>query len=361
MNRNHYCVILAGGLGSRLWPASRQSKPKQFLDVLGTGKSLLQISYDCYKGFLPKENIIVSTNIHYAHIVREQLPELSPGNLLLEPMRRNNVSPIVWAALEIGRRNPNATMLVTPCDQKIVNEEHFRKDVNQALEYAHKHRDRILTLGVRPEVPSIHYGYIQMNGEIEENIRSVRSFTDKPEREYAKIFVESGEFLWNTRLFTCSPEAFTSALVEAVPMLGSEYDELVRRYRVGDNVPEVVERIFTTGPNLSMEQSVLEKCTRVDVMLCHFGWIDIGSWGNVHYAHDKDENRNVVIGGKSLLYDCKDCMVKLPEGHVAVIEGLEDYLVVEDNSVLVICKKSDPKAIRRFINDVQLSLGDEYI
>lgn len=361
MNRNHYCVILAGGLGTRLWPSSRQSKPKQFLDVLGVGKSLLQLTYDRFAKFLLKENIIVVTNIKYADLVRTQLPELSSSNLLLEPMRRNNVPAAVWASLEVGRRNPNASMIVSPCDQKITEEENFANDVIHALEYARTHRDRLVTMGVRPQIPSIHFGYIQIQDEVAKDIYTVQSFTEKPELDFAKIFMESGEFLWNTGLFVWTPDAFTNAIVDAMPTLGSEYDEIVRRYRVGDNVPEVIERIFTRAPNLTIEGSVLEKANNVDVMLCHFVWVDIGSWRSVHHALQKDDNKNVIIGSKSLLYDCNDCIIKLPKGHVAVIEGLEDYVVVDDNNVLVICKKSDAKAIRKFVNDAQLNLGEEFV
>ncbi len=361
MNRNHYCIILAGGIGSRLWPASRQSKPKQFLDVLEVGQTLLQMTYARFSKFISQENIIVATNMNYADLVREQIPQLPPGNLLLEPMRRNNVPAAVWAALEVGRRNPNAAMVVSPCDQKITEEENFAEDVMHALEYARHNRHRLVTLGVRPLEASSHFGYIQMDDEVAKDIYSVQSFTEKPEKDYAQIFMESGEFLWNTGLFVWTPDAFTSAIVEAMPMLGSEYDEIMRRYRVGDNVPEVVERIFSRSPNLTIEQSVLEKSNNVDVMLCHFGWVDIGSWRSVHYAFPKDENRNVIIDSKSLLYDCHNCLIKLPEGHVAVIEGLDDYIVVEDGKVLVICKKSDPKAIRKFVNDAQLNLGEEFV
>ena len=361
MNRNHYCVILAGGLGSRLWPSSRQSKPKQFLDVLGVGKSLLRLTYDRFAQFMQKENIIVVTNVNYADLVREQIPELSASNLLLEPMKRNNVPAAVWASLEVCRRNPNASMIISPCDQKITDEESFALDVTHALEYARTHRDRLVTMGVRPQVPSSHFGYIQIQDEVAKDIYTVQSFTEKPELDYARIFMESGEFLWNTGLFVWTPDAFTSAIVEAMPMMGSQYDEIMRRYRVGDNVPEVVERIFSRSPNLSIEQSVLEKSTRVDVMLCHFIWVDIGSWRSVHHALPKDDNNNVIIGSNSLLYDCHDCIIKLPKGHVAVVEGLEDYVVVDDNNVLVICKKSDAKAIRKYVNDAQITFGDDYV
>lgn len=361
MNRNHYCVILAGGAGIRLWPASRQASPKQFHDVLGVGRTLLQLTYDRFTKFIMKENILVVTNVKYAELVREQIPELPASNLLLEPMRRNNVPAAVWASLEVGRRNPNASMIVSPCDQKITEEENFANDVVHALEYSRSHRDRLVTMGVRPQVPSIHFGYIQIHEEVAKDIYTVQSFTEKPERDYAEIFMESGEFLWNTGLFVWTPDAFTNAIVEAMPMMGSQYDEIMRRYRVGDNVPEVVERIFSRSPNLTIEQSVLEKSTRVDVMLCHFVWVDIGSWRSVHHALPKDKDNNVVIGTKALLYDCESCIIRLPEGHVALVEGLDDYAIIEDNNVLVICKKSDPKAIRKFVNDAQLNLGEEFV
>lgn len=361
MNRNHYCVILAGGMGKRLWPLSREAKPKQFLDVLGTGQTLLQMTFERFARFVPKENIIVVTNKMFAGWVCEQLPDLSTGNMLLEPMHRNNVPAAVWASLEVRRRNPNASLVLSPCDQQITQEADFEKDVVMALEYARCHRERLLTLGVRPLYASTHFGYIQMDANVDEHIYSVRSFTEKPEIDYAKVFVESEEFLWNTGLFVWGPDAFISAILEALPTMGSVYDEILRRYRVGDNVPEVVDKIFSRCPNLSIEQSVLEKSGNVDVMQCHFGWRDIGSWDNVHQAIDKDSANNAIVNTKTLLYDCEDCVVRLPEGHVAVIEGLKDYVVVEEGNVLVICKKSDPKAIRRYVNDAQLNLGDEYV
>lgn len=361
MNRNHYCVILAGGMGTRLWPLSRQAKPKQFLDVLGTGKTMLQMTFERFARFIQKENIIVVANKMYAGWICEQLPDLSPGNLLLEPMHRNNVPAAVWASLEVRRRNPNAALVLSPCDQQITNIDTFETDVVRALEYAHCNRQRLLTLGVRPEYASTHFGYIQMDQSVGDKIFSVRSFTEKPEVDYAKVFVESEEFLWNTGLFVWVPDAFTSAILEAMPMMGSVYDEILRRYRVGDNVPQVVERIFSRCPNLTIEESVLEKSNSVDVVLCHFGWRDIGSWDNVHQAIEKDDSNNAIINTKTLLYDSENCVVRLPEGHVAVIEGLKDYIVVEEGNVLVICKKSDPKAIRRFVNDAQLNLGDEYV
>ena len=326
MDKRNYCVILAGGLGSRLWPMSREKKPKQFIDVLGTGKTFLQMTYERFASFINTDNIIIVTNENYRQLVMEQIPGIKYENILMEPMRRNTVPAVTWAALEVKRRCPSGRFIVSPSDQNITDHEAFQTDVLKGLDFVGDN-DVLLTMGAKPSRPEVSYGYIQMADELENysHIYKVRSFTEKPANEFAKIFFESGEFLWNTGLFMWSADAFLGALESA-----------------SEEFAGIVEKV-------------------VEVMLCHFGWADLGTWAAVHEALPQSDMGNVVIDSKSLLYDCKDCIIKLPDGHVAVVQGLEDYVVVEEGNVLVICKKGDQKNIRKFVNDAQLNLGEEYV
>lgn len=360
MNRDFYCVILAGGIGTRLWPASREKKPKQFLDILGKGETMLQTTYRRFLKFVDRDNILVVTNADWKELVREQLPELDPVNLLLEPMRRNTVTSATWAALEIYRRNSSGVMVVSPADQVITDEDVFVQDVLHGLDYAFDN-DRLLTLGVEPTRSETAFGYIQMADEAETNIYKVQSFTEKPEKPFADMFFESGEFLWNTGLFIWGASTFIHAVHGKDPNFTAVFDDIVKNYQDNGLSARHVEDIYSKVPNINLEQGVLEKADNVDVLQCHFGWKDIGTWSAVHDVCEKDNGENVVIGSQSLLYDCKNCVVKLPSGKVAVLQGLEDYMVVEDGNVLVICKKDDQKSIRKFVNDAQMKLGEEFV
>ncbi|MBQ0023290.1 MAG: mannose-1-phosphate guanylyltransferase [Prevotellaceae bacterium] len=360
MERKNYCIILAGGIGSRLWPLSRESKPKQFIDVLGTGKTLLQMTYERFASFIDAENIIIVTNENYRSLVMDQIPGLRYENMLMEPMRRNTVPAVTWAAMEVKRRCPDGRFIVSPSDQNITGLEQFQTDVLRGLEYVGEH-NALLTLGAKPSRAEISYGYIQMAEEVDSDIFKVQSFTEKPANEFAKLFYESGEFLWNTGLFIWSADTFLSAVADANPAFSGIVDAVRCRYDNGFDASEQLMELFCKCPNLSLEESVLEKSDNVDVMLCHFGWADLGAWEAVHDVLPKLEGGNVVIDSKSLLYDCKDCLIKLPDGHVAVVQGLENYVVVEDGNVLVICKKDGQKNIRKFVNDARMNLGEEFV
>jgi mannose-1-phosphate guanylyltransferase len=357
MNPNNYCVILAGGIGSRLWPCSRENNPKQFIDILGTGVSLLQQTYKRFLKFIDKDNIIVVTNKKYINKVRQQLPNLSEENLLLEPMRRNTVPSVIWAAIKLRLRNENASIIVTPIDQQISNEEMFEKDILQGLDYVSKN-DRLLTIGVVPTRPETTYGYIQMSDEIESNIFKVKSFTEKPVLEFAKLFVENKEFLWNTGLFLWNAKAFLKTIVDDIP----EYSDFVKIFEeevIKEGVtPEIIDNTFVSGPNDPIETGVLEKANNVDVMKCNFGWADIGTWESLFSVLPKDSDNNAVIGQKSKLYNCKDCIIKLPSGRIAILQDLENYVIAEEGNVLVVCKKDDRDGIRRILNEVEIELGD---
>lgn len=363
MNESYYCVILAGGIGSRLWPSSRQNKPKQFIDMLGTGETLIQTTYKRFGSFIPKDNILIISNENYSQLLHEQLPDVSDSNIILEPQRRGTVQAVTLAALEISRRDPNATMVVCPSDQNITDikgQASFAEQIIKGLDYAYRH-SRLLTIGVTPTRPEVAYGYIQFSAQKENDIYHVKSFTEKPHEDFARMFMESGEFLWNTGIFIWGASTFLKAIKgTAIPFV-AELDFALRRRYKGEDTQDEIDEIYSKIPNLALEQSVLEISNNVDVMHCHFGWADLGTWTTIHEHSTKDSSGNAIINSKALLYDCHECIVRLPEGHVAVIQGLTDYIIVEEGNVVVVCRKDDQGAIRKFVNDAQMNLGENFV
>ncbi len=359
MNDKNYCVILAGGIGMKLWPSSTHQKPKQFIDFLGTGETLLQSTYKRITRFVDENNIIVSTNEQYRDLVVDQLPQLHAENLLLEPMRRNTLPSATWATVKIAHRCSDARILVVPSDQMIYDEDHFEEDIVKAFNYV-SHSGRLLALGVMPTHPATNYGYIQMDGQQDKDIYQVKSFTEKPELDFAQLFVDDRGFLWNTGLFVWNAKDFLRYAHEKeveFPMI----DMTEGMVGNGSKVEEIVKDAFSICPNISIEQVCLEKTEHTDVMLCHFRWSDLGTWHSLYDTMEKDGDMNVVMGGNVMLYDCNGCMVKAENDKVVVAEDLRDYLIVEENNVLLICHKSNQNAIRRFVNDIQINMGDKFV
>ena len=359
-NGNNYCVIMAGGTGSRFWPHSRKKFPKQFIDFFGTGYSLLQQTFYRFEKIIPAENIIVVTNVAYADIVRKQLPQLPENNVLLEPTRRNTAPCVAWAAFHIRMMNPDANMLATPADQLIMKEDEFREAMLQGLEFVSQ-SDKLLTVGITPNRPETAFGYIQVDEKHEGNVYKVKSFTEKPELDFAKLFMESGEFYWNSGLFIWNVNAILEAMNKLLPEITS-FMELARMdHFTVENERKFVETYFPSCPNISIDYGILEKSDNVYVMTGNFGWSDLGNWNTFYEVSPKDKNQNVVINSKSLLYNCHNNVVTLPANKLIVIKDLDDYLIAEEDNVLVICKKEDAAGIRQFVNDVQVKLGEEYL
>ena len=360
MNNNHFCVILAGGVGMRLWPSSRQSKPKQFIDILGKGETLLQSAYKRVSKIVASDNIIVITNEQYKALAMSQLPQVKEENLLLEPMRRNTLPSAIWATMEILHRNAEARVLAVPSDQVIENEEAFENDVRKAFGYIESH-DKILSLGMKPVSPETNYGYIQMGEPMDVNVFKVKTFVEKPEIEWAKLLVENGEFLWNTGVFLWNANTF----IHYVHDRWMQFDDMIKLNNGNgfdnDTKRKIVKDTFSICPNLTIENVCLENNDVTDVMLVHFGWSDIGTWQAIYDMMPKNENENVVLTDNSLLYNCNKCLVKAENGKLVVIQGLDDYLIVDDNNTLVICRKDDEKAIRKFVNDIKVSLGEDFV
>ncbi|MDL2213360.1 mannose-1-phosphate guanylyltransferase [Bacteroides sp. OttesenSCG-928-N06] len=359
MNKDNYCVIMGGGIGSRFWPFSRKSLPKQFLDFFGTGRSLLQQTFDRFNKIIPTENILVVTNDMYAGLVEFQLPELNPEQILLEPTRRNTAPCIAWASYHIRALNPNANIVVAPSDHLILKENEFLDAVVKGLEFVSQ-SDKLLTLGIKPNRPETGYGYIQIAEKEGENFYKVKTFTEKPELELAKVFMESGEFYWNSGLFIWNVNSIIRAGERLLP-------ELCNKLSVGKDVygtPEekkFIDENFPACPNISIDIGVMEKADNVYVSLGDFGWSDLGTWGSLYDLSEKDSRNNVVLKGESLIYNSQNNILVLPKGKLAVIEGLDGYLIAESENVLLICKKDEEHVIRKYVNDAQITLGDEYI
>ena len=337
---------MAGGIGSRFWPYSRKDKPKQFLDFFGTGHTLLQQTFDRYSKIVPKENIFIATNIQYEKLVKEQLPDLNEDQILLEPTRRNTAPCIAWASIHIKQLNPDANIIVAPADQLILKEVEFIEAITKGLEFVAQ-SPQLLTLGIKPSRPETGYGYIQIAEEKDGIFYKVKTFIEKPQLEFAQVFIESNEFYWNSGIFLWNVNTILKAFETHIP-------EICETFKSYENDLEAL-------PNISIDYAIMEKAENVYVQLCNFGWADLGTWGALHEASPKDQHKNVIMKGHTLLYECKDNIIAIPKGKLAVLQGLEDYLIADTDNVLLVCRKDDENSIRRYVNDVQVKLGDEFV
>ena len=337
---------MAGGIGSRFWPYSRKDKPKQFLDFFGTGHTLLQQTFDRYSKIVPKENIFIATNIQYEELVKEQLPDLNEDQILLEPTRRNTAPCIAWASIHIKQLNPNANIIVAPADHLILKETEFIEAITKGLKFVAQ-SPQLLTLGIKPSRPETGYGYIQIAEEKDGIFYKVKTFIEKPQLEFAQVFVESNEFYWNSGIFLWNVNTILKAFETHIP-------EICETFKSYENDLEAL-------PNISIDYAIMEKAENVYVQICNFGWADLGTWGALHEASPKDQHKNVIMKGHTLLYECKDNIIAIPKGKLAVLQGLEDYLIADTDNVLLVCRKDDENSIRRYVNDVQVKLGDEFV
>jgi mannose-1-phosphate guanylyltransferase len=363
VNPNYYCVIMAGGIGARFWPMSRTSQPKQFIDILGTGKTLLQQTFERLTRLCPPENILIVTNGIYKEMVLKQLPQISEEQVLCEPMRRNTAPCIAYANYKILKQNPNASIVVAPSDHIILNEEEFVKTLQSALQAASEN-DWLLTLGITPSRPDTGYGYIQHEGDAvypgDDLIRKVKTFTEKPILELAEKFLESGDFLWNSGIFVWSLKSIMKSFSEKL----TEVDELFAKGIDKYNTPEEEAFINETYPvckNISIDYGIMEKASNVYVRIADFGWSDLGTWGSLHDIRHKDEQQNAVTGKNVMLYNTENCIINVPSHKLVVVNGLNDYIIVEEEGTLLICKKSDEQQIRQIVNDVRIEKGEKYV
>ncbi len=357
--KDNFCVIMGGGIGSRFWPFSRETMPKQFLDFFGTGRSLLQQTFDRFSQIIAVENIFIATNESYKDLVKKQLPELDDSQILLEPTRRNTAPCIAYASYRIRAINPNANIVVTPADHLILQEQHFLKNIQTGLNFVSKFPS-LLTLGVKPSRPETGYGYIQTEDAGSERIQKVKAFTEKPDYELAKIFYESGEFYWNSGVFVWNVNSIMEAFHQHSPDITTRFDQGLNLF----NTPGEKEFINIQYPllqNISIDYGIMEKAENVYMLVADFGWSDLGTWGSLFDLSEKDDDRNATLKCKSLFYESKDNLIALSGEKLAVIQGLEDYIVAESENILLICKKSEEQRIKQIVTDVNMKYGEDYI
>jgi mannose-1-phosphate guanylyltransferase len=340
---------MAGGVGVRFWPYSRNAKPKQFIDVLGTGKTLLQSTLDRYLPLCPKENVFVVTNDEHRAHASEQLPMLADDQILGEPMRKNTAPCIAYACQKIYKMNPEAVIVVSPSDHLIQNEKEFQETIAKSVEQA-TGNDMLITLGIKPTRPETGYGYIQYI-ESKNPLKKVKTFTEKPELALAKKFVESGDFVWNSGIFIWNVKAILAALEKHTPELAEVFNEAAAQFGT-PNEAKAVEAAYSQCRSISIDFGVMEKATNVYVWLSQFQWSDLGTWASLHEASDRDENNNFILAD-ALTYDTRNSYLKGPNDKLMIVQGLNGYLVGWFDDVLVICEKDKEELFKRFVNDLK--------
>ena len=350
---------MSGGVGSRFWPFSKEDKPKQFLDFFGTGRSLLQSTYDRFSKIVPPENIYIVTNDIYAEMTRAQLPELNEYQLLLEPLRRNTAPAIAFASFRIRAVNPQANIIVAPSDHLIMNEDQFAGDIKKGLAFVAEN-PVLLTLGIMPGRPETGYGYIQVEESSTDGIQKVKAFTEKPNLELARKFVESGEFMWNSGIFLWNVNSIIDAFRKYLPDIVQKFNEGKELFNTPQE-KQFVDVSFPFCPNISIDYGVLEKADNVYVNISNFGWSDLGTWGSLHEISHCDENNNASLNCKAMFIESNDNVVAMSEDKLVVLQGLDDYIVAESDNVLLICRKCEEQRIKHFVTDVKFRYGDEYI
>lgn len=358
--KNNFCVIMAGGVGSRFWPFSTNERPKQFLDLFGMGRTLLQMTFDRFKRIMPVENIYIASNTLYKDLILEQLPEITENQVLLEPARRNTAPCICYAVNKIMALNENANIVVSPSDHLILKEDEFVEIVKRGLNFT-ENNDCLLTLGIKPSRPETGYGYIQVDGnDGKKDFYKVKTFTEKPNLELAKVFLESGEFLWNSGMFLWNGKTISEAFDLYAIEMSNKFKSGKEFYNT-DKEQDFINNIYQSCTNLSIDYAILEKAKNVHVIAAEFGWSDLGTWGSLYELSNKDENNNVTLKGKSLLYESKNNIIAIPEGKLAVVQGLDDYIIAQADNALLICQKSEEQRIRQFVNDTKVKIGEDYI
>jgi len=338
--------------------------PKQFLDILGVGKSLLQDTFERFSKIIPVENIYIVSNAEYSSIIESQLPELLKENILSEPYRRNTAPCVAYAAYRLKQKDPDAVMVVAPSDHLILKEDKFLNQVKAGLDFVGSH-DALLTLGMDPKRPETGYGYIQANGEksIEKSgnsFRKVKTFTEKPDIKLAQIFLKSGDFYWNSGIFFWSLKSILHAFESHLPEISQSFSEGNALYGTSEE-KIFIEKTYAGCKNISIDYGIMEKADNVFVLTTDIGWSDLGTWGSLFDQKGKDGNNNALIGENIFSYDVKDTLVRVSGEKLVVLQGLEGYIVVQSEDILLVCKRDEEQRIKLFVNDIKISKGDQYI
>jgi mannose-1-phosphate guanylyltransferase len=352
-----YIVIMAGGIGSRFWPYSRNNRPKQFLDILGTGRTMLQMTYDRFVKLSDNSLFYVVTNKNYFDLVKEQLPEIPEQQILTEPLRRNTATCVAYASYKIAQIDSDAKIIVTPSDHLILQEDKFQEKIDIALDGCDED-DKLITIGIKPNRPETGYGYIQFISEPGNPIKKVKTFIEKPNNKLAKMFLESGDFVWNSGIFVWKVGSIIKAFEKYMPDVAEVFEEGIAFY---NKIEEgaFTQKAYSLVKNISIDHGIMEKSDEVYMVMGDFGWSDLGSWMSLYENKPKDDFNN-VIDANALLYDTEHCYIKVGHDKLVVIQGLENYLVNESENVLLICKLDSEKKFRAFVQDAK-GKGESFV
>tara|TARA_R110001583_G_scaffold311_8_gene2834 strand:- start:3947 stop:5023 length:1077 start_codon:yes stop_codon:yes gene_type:complete len=358
MNKNYYAVIMAGGIGSRFWPISTHKFPKQFHDMLGSGETLIQQTFNRFENLIPSKNIFIATNKEYEKLVLEQLPKASVKQLLLEPAMRNTAPCILYSALKIYNENPNGVMIVAPSDHLIENEKEFLKNVQTSFDFCEE-KDVLMTLGIKPTEPNTGYGYIQFSNS-EKSIKKVDSFKEKPNLETAKQFMKSGDYLWNAGIFVWNVKSILKAFKKHLPEMFELFLKGKNDYNTTQEVG-FIEKNYAASQSISIDFGIMEKVTNVFVLPVNFGWNDLGTWGSLYHKLNKDENENATVSGNVIFRDATNNIIRTQSGKRVVIQGLSNFIIIEKEDVLLICPKDKEQEIKQITEEVKLKFGNDFV
>jgi mannose-1-phosphate guanylyltransferase len=360
MDKNHYVAIMAGGIGSRFWPMSRSSYPKQFLDILHTGKTLIQATYDRFARFIPTDNIYIVTSDEYEEIVAEQIPTMKRENIICEPSRKNTAPCIAYIAYKLNQLNPNGCLICAPADHLILDEPGFNKVCLEAMNFVQKHK-ALITLGIKPTYPNTGYGYIQFDQQpVADNVYQVKTFTEKPNTELAKTFMQSGEFLWNAGIFVWQIKNIINAFEKYLPEMSEVFESEKALFNTSGE-KEAISRIYPQCTNISIDYGIMEKADNVYIIPSSFGWSDLGTWNSAYENMDRDYLGNAAAGDNVMVIDATRCMVHAPNTKLVVLQGLDDFIVVDTKDVLLICKKDKEQEIKEYVAEVKRNKGDKFL
>jgi len=359
-NKHHYVAIMAGGIGSRFWPMSRTAYPKQFLDVLNTGKTLIQWTYERYLPFIPAENIFIVTSNEYVEIVKKQLPQLPAQNILAEPSKKNTAPCIAYISFKLAQIDPKATFIVAPSDHLILEQDNFQKIVEKALDFV-ANINALATLGIKPTNPNTGYGYIQYEGlEVSNGVYKVKTFTEKPTHEIAESFLASGDFLWNAGIFAWKANTILKAFEKYQPEMFELFDQEKANFNT-ENEKQAIEKIYPQCTNISIDIAIMEKADNVYVLPSAFGWSDLGTWNSAYENMEKDYFGNAVASDNVIVIDATKCMINAPKDKLVVVQGVDDFIIVDTKDVLLICSKEKEQSIKEYVAEVKRHKGDKYI
>jgi mannose-1-phosphate guanylyltransferase len=361
MDKLNYCVIMAGGIGSRFWPLSKTERPKQFLDILGTGRTLLQQTYDRFNKIMPPDQIYIVSNQEYKELIISQLPDLPEENILLEPLRRNTAPCIDYANFRIFKKEPNARIVVAPSDHLIMKEEEFLRYVKQALEFVTVNNS-LLTMGIVPSRPETGYGYVQsiekkVKGYESTGLRKVKTFTEKPDLKLAKVFLDSGDFYWNSGIFFWSLKTIMQSFASHLPEIHNLFLEGEGIYGTAEE-ENFIKKTYGSCRNISIDYGVMEKADNVFVLVSDIGWSDLGTWGSLYEQLAKNEFQNSVTGKHVFMYESSGNIVNVQDDKLVVLQGLSDYIVVQNDNIILVCKREEEQKIKQYVNEIKTEIGE---